>query len=61
VIQYPIKQIHNISRPGEDPAPGDVIEIETTGGYIMQVDPKTRKNTDTPKRFTVGLDGALSF
>lgn len=61
MVNYPIKQIHNITRPGQEPQDGDEIEIETTGGYVMQIDPRTRESTNTPKRFKVGSAGVLNF
>lgn len=53
MIEYPIRKIHNISRPGEPPRPNDEVEVETPNGYMREIDPVTRKATDKPKRFVV--------
>lgn len=58
MIESTLKAIHHISRPGQPPANGDTVEIETVGGMVMAVDPATRKATITPKRFVITSDDA---
>lgn len=52
-----IKSIRIVSRrpgsEGPEPLPGDVIEVETAGGVVMEVDPATRKTTNRIQRFEV--------
>jgi hypothetical protein len=54
-----IKEIHNITRPGQPPTAGDVIEIECFNGFIKAVDPLTRTTTDRHQRFTYGQGGGV--
>ena len=59
-MEIPIKQIHNISRPGSSsPVKGDEIEIECVGGMLKAVDPVTRKTLDTSQRFVITSSGGL--
>lgn len=60
-VQYEIKQVHNISRPGEPPCAGDTVEIECVGGFIKQVDPVTRTATAENKRFVLEADSTLTI
>jgi hypothetical protein len=59
MIRYPIVAIHNISRPGHAAAMGDDIQVETTGGLVRRVDPKTRLASDAPQTFCVQYGRAL--
>lgn len=59
-VRTSIKQIHNISRPGEPPADGDVIEVEGYGGFVKQVDPYTYQVKEKAQRFRVCTNGSLS-
>lgn len=55
-----IKEIHNITRPGQPPTAGDVIEIECFNGFIMAVDPVRRCAMEQHAQFRYGGDGALA-
>lgn len=54
MVQYPLKAIHNVTRPGEEPRTGDVVEVECVGGFVREVDPITRKCRETRKQFVFG-------
>lgn len=56
-MNIPIKTVHNISRPGEAPREDDIIEVETVGGFVEEVDPTTRKTTGQRKQFVITSDG----
>jgi hypothetical protein len=51
MFRTPVKGMHNVSRPGQPPAVGDVVEMETPGGFLMEVDPRTRTATAVRQRF----------
>lgn len=36
---------------------GDLVRIRMSGGYVMSVDPQTRKSTDRPQVFRLLVDG----
>jgi hypothetical protein len=54
-MNFPLKKVHNITRPGQEPKAGDTIEIETSSGHLMEIDPKTKQPTKTRKQFKVEL------
>lgn len=60
MVEYAIKQVHNISRPGHEATTGDTVEIECVGGYVPQVDPLTMTATTEHQRFVIRADGGLS-
>lgn len=64
-ITYNLKALHIVERGvgnfGDKPLPGDTVEVECVGGFIMEVDPRTRKTTETRKRFVLGEGGALAL
>lgn len=49
--------VHNLTRPGQPPGPGDIVEVEEDRGYIMAVDPATWLATTERQRFRVADDG----
>lgn len=51
MIRADIKAIHNVSRPGEVPTTGDLIQLECVGGFVRRVDPVTRKVTAERQTF----------
>jgi hypothetical protein len=60
-MEYTIKSVRNVSRPGQAPVSGDVIEIETPTGFLPEVDPVTRQATGAPKQFRMVDDhGAVT-
>lgn len=61
MISYALNKLHNISRPGEDPTEGDIIEVECVGGFIKEVDPITQTCRESRQRFILGADGALTI
>lgn len=61
MITSALKALHNISRPGEDPTEGDIIEVECVGGFVKEVDPITRTCRESNQRFILGVDGALTI
>jgi hypothetical protein len=60
MIYSDIKAIHNITRPGQPPTDGDVIELERVNGFLMAVDPVTRTATEQHAQFTYGGNGGLT-
>lgn len=60
MIDYPIKQIVNLTHPGQPAGEGDEVEIETTGGWIREVDPRTRACTEARQRFRMVAGGGLT-
>lgn len=61
MITYQIKQIHNLTRPGQDPIVGDEIHVETSGGFVRRVDPKTRECAAERQTFRLIDDGGLAI
>lgn len=61
-MRWNMKSVHILSRrPGNEDAevlmPGDVVELETVGGWVMGVDPITYKNIDQRQQFEVTDEG----
>ncbi len=59
MIEYSVRTIHNITHPDETPRPGDVVEIECVGGFVMAVDPHTQKSTERHQQFVWGTNGTM--
>jgi hypothetical protein len=65
-MTWPIKQIHVVTPvAGKSPdvvAPieGDIVEVECVGGFVREVDPRTRQATARHQRFQLGAAGQLT-
>lgn len=55
-MEWKVKELHNVTRPGEPAALGDEVEIELFGGFVLEVDPLTRNTIDRHKRFRITRD-----
>ena len=66
-MDWPLKGIHIVERPAGNTADrlmrGDVVEVETIGGFVKRVDPVTRTATAVNQRFVLTGDDseALTF
>jgi hypothetical protein len=52
-VNYPLRGIVNVSRPGQPPRKGDTVEVETVSGFVRRVNPATRECEDARQQFVV--------
>ena len=58
-MPFALKALHNISRPGETPTEGDIVEVECVGGFVKAVDPVTRTTREQNQQFRLDSEGRL--